>query len=84
MKKEIIKIEKNTFNLESGEYIVYVFTGDENDLEFYIQKKQYGVISFAVGIFPKDLECSIDEFIQDSIEEWVTICEDDIARLERE
>ena len=82
MRKEIIKIEKNTFILENGEYIVYVFTEEENILEFYIQKKQYGIMSFALGIEIKDLDCSIDEFIQDNINEWVMVCEHDIERLE--
>ena len=82
MSKEIIKIEKNTFNLGADEYIVYVFPEEENCLNFYIQKKQYGIMSFALGIEIKNLQGSIDEFVKDNIEEWVTICEHDIAKIE--
>ena len=82
MRKEIITIEKRTFNLEMGEYMVFVYQ-EEKTLNFYIQKKQYGVISYVLGIEIKDLEGNMDEFIQDNIDEWVTICEHDIAKLER-
>ena len=82
MRKEIITIEKRTFNLEMGEYMVFVYQ-EEKTLNFYIQKKQSGVISYVLGIEIKDLEGNMDEFIQDNIDEWVTICEHDIAKLER-
>jgi len=82
MKKESLNIEKYIYNIENEEYIIYLIPEENNSTEFYIQKKDYGVISLAIGIDTNKLECSIEEFIEDNITEWVENCEDDIDKLE--
>lgn len=82
MRKEILKTEKYIFDLQAGEYIVYVFSDEENTLEFYIQKKQYGLISYALGIEVKSLDETMEEFIDRNLNEWIMVCEHDIAKLE--
>lgn len=82
MKKDSLNVEKYICTFNNAEYIIYLVP-EGNDLTgFYIQKKDYGLMSLTVGLNAKQLQCSIEEFINKNIAEWVEICEDAIDKIE--
>lgn len=60
----------------------YIYFNDENSTDFYINKKGYGLMTHCVGINIAQLTCSIDEFINHNIEEWIENTNIDIEMLE--
>lgn len=83
MKKENITITKYEKEIVDTKYIVYVIpSDDENSTDFYINKKGYGLMTHCVGINIAQLTCSVDEFINHNIEEWIENTNIDIEMLE--
>lgn len=69
-----IKIKKiNNYNIiihESTEMI-----------SFYLQKKDYGLISFCIGI-TKNPKIDIEKFIAYNLNEWIELYNEDLEKLE--
>lgn len=80
----MLEIERYTYTKKKDKYLVYLIENedDENITDFYIQKKESGIISHAVGLNIDDLEIEIDEFIENNLDEWIKICLSDIEKLE--
>lgn len=82
MQKENLTIKKFIFKSDSSNYIIYLFPGDDDYTDFYIQKEGYGFMSLEIGIDLRELEISIENFIESNIESWITDCELDILKIE--
>ena len=82
MNKEKISVEKYVYTKNGTEYLIYMFPEEDHFTQFYIQKKDYGLISHTVGVHIEDVDSSIEEFINNNIDNWIDICEDNIQTLE--
>lgn len=82
LKKEKIQIEKYIWKHENTNYIIYLIPEDKKFTSFYIQKEDYGFISYEVSIDMDELGTSAEEFIKANIDAWVMDCELDIFKLE--
>ena len=82
MKKSSLNIEKYICTVNNSKYVIYLIPEENNLTGFYIQKNNYGLLSLAVGLNIKLLECSIEDFINNNITEWIEIYEDSIDKLE--
>ena len=82
MKKESLNVIKYTVESDFNEfYDIFLIPENNNDsMEFYIQKQGIGIISFALGLQMKDYEQidNIDNFIDENLDEWISVCELDI------
>lgn len=88
MKKEKLNIDRYIVENDAGDkYNVLVIPEDETDINFYIQKVGYGVISYEIGFTKENFERfnqSIEDFINENKDEWIESCEYDIQKLENE
>lgn len=82
MKKSNLSIETYTITHNNEEYIIYLFPIEHNFKGIYMKRKQVGIISFCIGIKVEDLNCSLEEFIEDNLEDWVEDYESEIEDLE--
>jgi len=80
--KNSLNIEKYIYTVNNAKYVIYLIPEENNLTGFYIQKKDYGLISLTDRLDTKLLECSIIEFINNNITKWVESCEDAIEKLE--
>lgn len=80
--KETINIEKLVYNINDKEYNLYLTPGEYNSTGFYIQRKNSGIISFCIGVEVRRLGCSVEDFIDDNIKDWVEDYEQEIEKLE--
>ena len=82
MKKESLNVIKYTVESDFNEfYDIFLIPENNNDsMGFYIQKQGIGIISFALGLQMKDYEQidNIDNFINENLDEWISVCELDI------
>ncbi len=91
MKSEKLNITRYTISTDDNE-IYYIFIIPEVDrnnnesINFYIQKQNYGLISGLYGLTPKDFNeiKNMDEYIGESASEWIGICEYEIEKAERD
>ncbi len=87
MKKINLEIEKYSFKYDDGNnYYVFAVPSqkDKDFTEFYIQKEDYGFISFCISMDMKKMNCTNQDFINDNIMDWIDDYEDDIEVLEDE
>lgn len=84
MNKININIEKYCLNYNGKEYIIFLIPNEEHKefTDFYIKEKQNGIISLTVGIEIDKLSSSVEEFINNMIDEWVEDYENEINILE--
>lgn len=80
----MLKAERYTYTKKKDKYLIYLIENedDQNITDFYIQKKESGIISHTVGLNINDLEIEVDEFIENNLDEWIKICLFDIKKLE--
>lgn len=83
--ESMIEMERYAYTKNKNKYLVYLIENedDEKITDFYIQKKDAGIISHAIGLNVDELETEIDEFINDNLDEWIEICLSDIEKLEK-
>lgn len=72
---EAIKIIENSMQVKEYEilketYLVYI-NENEDGTDFYISKKDYGIIKFMIGLDLNKIGISIDDFINDKLIEWI-------------
>lgn len=72
---EAIKTIENSMQVKEYEilkekYLVYI-NENEDETDFYISKKGYGIIKFIVGLDLNKIGITIDEFINNSLIEWI-------------
>lgn len=87
MEKLNLQIEKYSFIYDNNDtYFVYSIqsTQDKAYTDFYIQKENYGFISFCISLNMKEIDSTNEEFINENIMEWIDLYEDDIEVLEDE
>lgn len=87
MEKINLEIEKYSFKYDDGDnYYVFAVPSqkDKDFTEFYIQKEDYGFISFCISMDMKKMNCTNQDFINDNIMDWIDDYEDDIEVLEDE
>jgi len=82
MKKSNLSIETYTINHNNEEYILYLFPDEENFTNIYMKRNQIGIISLCIGIKVEDLNCSLEEFIENNVEEWIEDYDNEIEDLE--
>ena len=51
-------------------YLVYI-REEEKIAEFYIGKRDYGIIKFMIGLDLNKIGISVDDFINDKLIEWI-------------
>lgn len=73
--EEAIKIIENNMQVKEYEilketYLVYI-NEKEDWTEFYISKKEYGIISFMIGLDLNKIGVNLDQFIHDNLIEWI-------------
>ena len=73
--EEAIKIIENSMQVKEYEilkekYLVYI-NENEDGTDFYISKKDYGIIKFMIGLDLNKIGISIDDFINDKLIEWI-------------
>lgn len=87
MEKIDLQIEKYSYQYDNRDnYFVYAIPSqkDKSYTEFYIQKEDYGFISFCISLNINQMNCSNQEYINENIIEWIDNYEDDIEVLEDE
>ena len=84
MKKTDITVEVYEIDIEDNKYLVFknINMEDNQYIDFNIQKKGYGVISYCGGIPANEITPTTEEYIEGEIEEWIKVCEYDIKKLE--
>lgn len=73
--EEAIKIIENNMLIKEYEilnktYLVYI-KEKENFTEFYISKKDYGIIEYVIGLDLNNTGKNIEDFINDNLIEWI-------------
>lgn len=68
MKEINVKVQE--FEILEEIYLVYVYE-KENFTEFYIGKKDYGIIRFMIGLDLNEIGISVEDFINDKLIEWI-------------
>ena len=82
MEKSNLSIETYSFKHNNKDYIFYLLPEEENFTSIYLKRKQIGIISLCIGIKVQELNCSLEEFIKDNLEEWVENYDNEIEDLE--
>lgn len=84
MKKETILMEKYT--IKKDDQVYYILANNVKDIsEFYITKKDYGIIEFMIGFNILDCGWTTNKQVIDNYYiEWITLFENTIKRLENE
>ena len=85
MKKEEHNIIK--YHIEKGneKYFIYQISNDDEDTDltgFYIQKKDYGLITYCIGIYISQLAFPVEDFIKDHINDWILLANIDLEKNE--
>ena len=72
MKKELLNVERYTYNYKKKDYYIYLLPNSEYKefTDFYIQDVERGKLNFEIGIKIDDLNCSIEKFIKKNIKDW--------------
>ncbi len=73
--EEAIKIIENNMQIKEYEilketYLVYI-NEREDWTDFYISKKDYGIIKFMIGLDLNKIGISVDDFINNKLIEWI-------------
>ena len=73
--EEAIKIIENSMQVKEYEilkekYLVYI-NENEDGTDFYISKKDYGIIKFMIGLDLNKISISVDDFINNKLIEWI-------------
>lgn len=73
--EEAIKIIENNmiikeYKILNKTYLVYV-KEKEDFTEFYISKKDYGIIEYVIGLDLNNTGKNIEDFINDNLVEWI-------------
>lgn len=76
IRKFEVKIGKNIY------YVIVDYDDTEEFAEYYIQKKDYGIIDFMIGMYSE--YNTIPNDINDNIIEWICDYEDTLKRMESE
>lgn len=85
MKKEEQKIIKYHIEKDNQEYYIYQIPNDNEDnglTGFYIQKKDYGLITYCIGIYINQLAFPVEDFIKDHINDWILLANIDLEKNE--
>lgn len=88
MKKYKLDIDRYEVENDTGDkYYIYVIPEDKVEINFYIQKVGYGLITHEIGLAKENFNSfnqSIEDFIAENSDEWIDSCEDTIQKLESE
>ena len=87
MEKINLEVEKYSFKYDDGDnYYVFAVPSqkDKDFTEFYIQKEDYGFISFCISVDIEKMNSNNQDFINEQIIKWIESYEDDIEVLEDE
>lgn len=85
MKKKEQKIIKYHIEKDNEEYYIYQIPNDDEDNDltgFYIQKKDYGLITYYIGIYINQLAFPVEDFIKDRINDWILLANIDLEKNE--
>lgn len=74
------KLTKYIVDKDNGIYFVYVSVDTENYTEFYLQKYEYGIIEFEMGLIIDSN--NIMEYIKIQIDNWIENYEEILETLE--
>ena len=66
-----IKVKVYEYDILGETYLVYVSKGENDLTNFYVSKKGYGIIRYSIGVNIKELDISIEEFINANLIEWI-------------
>lgn len=66
-----IKVKVYEYDILSETYLVYVSKGEDDLTNFYVGKKGYGIIRYSIGVNMKELDLSVEEFINENLIEWI-------------
>lgn len=82
---EKVEIIRKTKERNGRKYTLLLIPNEErsNFTDIYIQSGRKGLMTFCIGLDFKELSCSMDDFIEDNLEEWIEDCENDIELLEK-
>ncbi len=78
MNKEELNITRYTIKRNDNTYCLYLIPDSSADgcLSFYIEKVGYGDLYHTVGVPTNDTPLSIEELIENNIDEWISIAEE--------
>lgn len=65
-----IEVTKYTYKLNQETFNIYIFPKEDN-LEFYIERENYGNLYHCVGIYDKPDD--IKQFIENNLDDWIFI-----------
>lgn len=73
---DLLEIEKFIYKKDENEYLVYLIENevDDNITDFYIKKKESKNLNYIIGIEIDKLEEDVEEFIEEHLDEWISIC----------
>lgn len=88
MKKYKLDVDRYEVENDTGDkYYIYVIPEDKVEINFYIQKVGYGLITHEIGLTKENFNSfnqSIEDFIAENSDEWIDSCEYTIQKLESE
>lgn len=65
-----IKVKVEEFEILQETYFIYIYE-KKNMTEFYIGKKDCGIIKFMIGLDLNKIGISVDDFIYNKLIEWI-------------
>ena len=70
--EEKIEVIKYTYDVDNEVFVVYQIENDDM-IDFYIERKNYGNLYHCVGIYKKDRPNNIKELIDNNLDSWIFI-----------
>jgi len=67
---EEIKIKILEIKILKDTYLIFIYE-KENFTEFYVSKKDYGIIKFAIGVNLNEINKTLEDFVNDNLIEWI-------------